>query len=641
MLRSLIIMLLLSAPLAAQTIDEWRSVHTGHYSGSQAFNVLHTSSAPYLAAVSSTSGFDSSNVVQLSDDGGHTWRNALYAPSFPFNPFTGTTLDVWWREQHFQSIVRPSRDTVMVYAGRRPKDDPNTSSAYGTMLSTILRTTDGGTTWHEVEIVPGRPLAFFRNAMAMDHRSIGYALSADTTDTTMARLYRTTDAGATWSAMEHEPLGAFIVGPYALGDSVVALMANDRLFLSTDGGTTFTYSDLPPRVHSLTFRTSSDIVAAGGTPTGYGSQQRAQIYRSTDAGGTWTTVIDSVMPEGDVMDVDINANGDILILFRSATLLCKAGQTAWTSIAVPYGTNGFVAVRCRWVDGETAVAQTGTSIILRTGRQVPIPPTMEVVRGSDTTYAYRWETRDGDLAYRFQIAKRITAGLPSYDYTIFDTPEALELDTVLTDNEVVRMHPRGHDIYVRVRRFTAADTSDWSEQRLVRIPGTPDVAALSSPVMVHPPQMGDVTGATVSFVWYGDPRTETWDLVVTDVDPGTTGTWDISKGYSRYGLTDTATTISLPTGHVYYWYVGAHAPSMSSSKTAGYRQFTLSPGTSVDEGIPGYADNDVHGTSILTVMDVLGRCVETRALDRLPAGMWLVVERQANGTITTRKVIGR
>src|SRR5438034_430317 len=63
--------------------------------------------------------------------------------------------------------------------------------------NTVLRTTDGGTTW-ERRPVPGADSLDFRSIRAIDDRT-AFVASAGDGAAGQARIFRTTDGGATWT----------------------------------------------------------------------------------------------------------------------------------------------------------------------------------------------------------------------------------------------------------------------------------------------------------------------------------------------------------------------------------------------------------------------------------------------------------
>lgn len=615
--------------LSAQTIDEWIRVHKGSYSGSQQMQNLSVGAGKYLAAVSCELAFDSANVVQCSDDGGNTWKNIYYAPCYPFNPFTGVVYNVWWREQYFQSVVRPSKDTIIVHVGRRPKNDTLNDVTYGTIYPETIRTTDGGSTWHEVKFTSGTRVAYFNNAMVMDDRTVGYAQSADSVSSNKVHLFRTTNAGESWHQLQHEDWTGTIEGLYANGANIIAAKVASQLYISTDSGTTFQKCELPQYSKFIAMRYPV-IIAAGNSG---GAPYTTHIHSSEDGGKTWRVVLNEVLPHGDIMDVDINERGDVIVLYRSGTMIVHYSSQEQTFTSLPYGTNSQVAVHVRWINNENAIATIQDAIILRTGRTISKPPALNAQRINDTTYTHKWNEQESDKKYHLQIAQKIKGSLPGLvlDNTIFDKPEAMLLDTMLTSTEYTKQYSRGYDIYARVRRITTTDTSDWSAQRIVRIPGAPSDFELSKPIMTSPMQGATVSAPQVEFVWYGDDRTTSWDLMITDKEPGA-GAWEDSVAYNRRNLTSASSTVELPAGKKYYWYVIAYAEGFASEVTAGYRELTITA-SSINET---ESEKEVQYRYIV---DLLGKTAQTESVEQLPSGLWLITTCYRDGTCTTEKVL--
>lgn len=163
---------------------------------------------------------------------------------------------------------------------------------------TYARTADGGSTWRS-DTVPGASSLFFIDVYAVDERT-AYLLGTHF-EGGLARIYKTTDAGAHWAVQySDERPGVFFDG-MAFWDAGSGIAFGDpvdgRLLIVTtgDGGRTWTEvpaAGLPPALPGEAgFAASGTAIAVRGTAhvwIGTGGGDVARVYRSTDRGRTWT-----------------------------------------------------------------------------------------------------------------------------------------------------------------------------------------------------------------------------------------------------------------------------------------------------------------------------------------------------------------
>ena len=138
--------------------------------------------------------------------------------------------------------------------------------------ATFARTVDGGVTW-EVGVVPGPDTLQFRDVHAVD-ADTAYLLSAGPGD--MSRIYKTTDAGQTWT----------------------------RQFTNQDPRAFFDCMDFWDASNGLAF---SDAVDG-----------RLVIIRTEDGGGHWIPVPDSVIPPARGSEGGFAASGTCLVTHGDA-----------------------------------------------------------------------------------------------------------------------------------------------------------------------------------------------------------------------------------------------------------------------------------------------------------------------------------
>ena len=166
---------------------------------------------------------------------------------------------------------------------------------------TYLRTTDGGTSWHAAQ-VPNAEALDFRDVEAFS-ADFAYLLSAGPGE--QSRIYKTTDAGKTWALQftNKNPKGFFDCMAFwdrdrgiALGDPVIDNSGKLKfeLIATANGGTTWeplSTESLPPAIEGEgAFAASGTCIAVQGTSNVWFATggKAARVFRSTDAGKTWT-----------------------------------------------------------------------------------------------------------------------------------------------------------------------------------------------------------------------------------------------------------------------------------------------------------------------------------------------------------------
>ena len=161
--------------------------------------------------------------------------------------------------------------------------------------STVLRTTDGGTTWQKLTVT--NDALDFRDVDAVDAQT-AYVLAIGKGP--LSRIYKTTDAGKTWTMQfKNEDPKAFLDAMsfwdanngIVFGDSV-----DGQLYIMTtsDGGRTWSRiptATLPPALENEgAFAASGTNIAVFGKShawIGTGAASKARVLRTSDRGRTW------------------------------------------------------------------------------------------------------------------------------------------------------------------------------------------------------------------------------------------------------------------------------------------------------------------------------------------------------------------
>lgn len=173
----------------------------------------------------------------------------------------------------------------------------------------VLRTTDGGTTW-TATTVPGADSLDFRDIAAIDAQ-VAFAMSAGEAEKGQARIYRTTDAGRSWTQVYATERAGVFLDAIKFHDRQRGIALSDpiggrwTLLRTEDGGTT--WIDVPPTAlppmlpGEAAFAASGTSMALHGGHLvwiGSGGAARARVFRSADAGRSWT-VVDTPVASGD------------------------------------------------------------------------------------------------------------------------------------------------------------------------------------------------------------------------------------------------------------------------------------------------------------------------------------------------------
>lgn len=161
--------------------------------------------------------------------------------------------------------------------------------------STVLRTTDGGTTWKKLTVTSDK--LDFRDVDAVDART-AYVLSIG--NGSASRIYKTTDAGATWTLQfkNEDPKAFYDAMSFwgrnhgiVMGDSIDGKFC---IMTTENGGKAWVRvpaNVLPPALENEgAFAASGTNIALFGTNhawIGTGAGAKSRVLSTTDRGRTW------------------------------------------------------------------------------------------------------------------------------------------------------------------------------------------------------------------------------------------------------------------------------------------------------------------------------------------------------------------
>lgn len=240
-------------------------------------------------------GYSSSDpgTYYVAAAGGGFWKSTDYGGSW-------TCLSDNWRNNEVSSIQVHPTDGNIVYVGTGDFDGGWSRYGYG-----IMKTTDGGATWTNIGSAELSGYSIRKIRIDPENPNLLLATTGRGTSTFEGKVWRSTNGGATWSAVintnadwsdliysnRFENGGRFY---YAVGHSA----SGGQLWRSGDRGATWT--KLSPPLNTSINQTSLDLAAS---PTHEGtlyllSGADRKIYKGTDSGNSWTDITND-FPNGD------------------------------------------------------------------------------------------------------------------------------------------------------------------------------------------------------------------------------------------------------------------------------------------------------------------------------------------------------
>jgi photosystem II stability/assembly factor-like uncharacterized protein len=188
----------------------------------------------------------------------------------------------------------------------------------------VYAITNHGATWTLLGHVPG---GYVGNLRSDDSGTIVYGGQGD-------GLVRSADGGRTWHAVPVAP-PQFSVWTYAIDPhdpQVVYAGTGDGPYVSFDGGDTWQL-----RARGLT-RAAATVVVHEGPQSTLLAAVGTDVFTSADGGTTWSGVQDAVFPDRiGARYIASDGTGGVRLQAGSRTFRLRAGATAWAEDAAPDG----------------------------------------------------------------------------------------------------------------------------------------------------------------------------------------------------------------------------------------------------------------------------------------------------------------
>lgn len=273
----------------------WSKASTGLRASTISAVAVSPGASPVLLAGSQA------GELNRSIDGGATWTRVLYVPGqrllkLVFDP--GTPARVYLVNEGYLMVSTDAGATWSDLAGSPPgvgsvaicRQVPGTLWVSDLNGTGVWRTTDSGTTWTRVYTRPRTsPLAGEVAADAVDPL-VGYMTLIDYAPGGAGTgLYRTQDAGTTWTKLTIPAYAAYLAAGPAAGSIWVA--GGNGVNFSTDFGAT--YSALSPPINGRVFAMALDqgdgSRAVLGTVQPYAGFPTDGVLITADVGATWTS----------------------------------------------------------------------------------------------------------------------------------------------------------------------------------------------------------------------------------------------------------------------------------------------------------------------------------------------------------------
>lgn len=230
---------------------------------------------------------------------------------------------------YVQAFAIDPQEPARLYAA--PYEYPDTAR--------LFRSTDAGVSWHEYARMPEQTITY----LVVDPfaESLMYAGGRASV------VYRSTDAGVSWSPVSLPGYGVvlnpdplvegrlYIAGYYSYGGSYRA-----ALYVSTNSGLSWDVAMPHPDTVGYGYGCGTDPVDTG---TVYLGANSGQLYKSTDAGATWSRANVGIEPLAATSALSVNKEDNSIVLAITSAGMFRTtdGGASWSEVGgFSYVTSG-------------------------------------------------------------------------------------------------------------------------------------------------------------------------------------------------------------------------------------------------------------------------------------------------------------
>ncbi|HYS42226.1 MAG TPA: hypothetical protein VEO01_41930, partial [Pseudonocardiaceae bacterium] len=355
---------------------KWRMI--GPFRGGRTRAVAGVPSLPNVFYIGAVDGG-----VWKSDDAGRTWQ-----PIFDDQP-----------TQSIGAIaVAPSDPNILYVGSGEGLHRPDLSVGDG-----IYRSADGGRTWRHLGLTDGQQIPEIAVDPKDPNRLFAAVLGHPYGPNSERGIYRSRDGGATWQKVlskDDDTGGSAVAIDPSRPNLVYAALWQDRLgpwedknqfqgtggglFKSTDGGDTWERlsNGLPTDTSQVNFSIAASrpdrLYAVAGTtePGAYSSAAGLGVFRSDDAGASWTRITTDPRPAlriggGDLPIIRVDpSNPDVVYSTGLVTMKSVDGGKTWVSLRGAPGGDDYQNIWISPVHPDTLalVSDQGAVVTLNGGK---------------------------------------------------------------------------------------------------------------------------------------------------------------------------------------------------------------------------------------------------------------------------------
>jgi photosystem II stability/assembly factor-like uncharacterized protein len=510
-----------------------------------------------------------SNLILRSTDGGANW----------------STLWDKTLNQNWYSVAHPTAELIVVVGDTARFIDIDTNLNIRNAYQGVFHlSTDGGVNWSGRSLDSNSRLTSVSMCDAqhgiMVKQPIGNIFNTAPGSLPDSILV-TDDSWSSWHAVVLPPDVTYVPKVICFSPTTFFVFGYDAkqkmnlVYRTTDAGATWTTSTpLPSGLRDFSFIDPLDGWGAGSVSTGVGNRQRDVIARTTDGGMTWSVQLDREMgkiPFGLGAIAFADEENGIATGFVDKILRTRDGGKNWVEEYPPSNlppSAGFSWAVYPRPDLAVAVNTLGP-IIRYSGAQALAVPTFIKPESSGPlgvdSVLIEWTPISGAESYRVQVSPQ-SIDIQDYDPAIYDKHI---IDTTLSGTQlVIRNLLYWNRYWVRIKAIGATSESDWSRDNGSSLFYTMKQGALLPPKILLPQNGATDQPTTVTVEWEPIAGATGYDI-------------DLSKEHyfiipseivlSRRGVTGTSIEVSgLEVNTAYYIRLRAHIGADSTDWTSQY-----------------------------------------------------------------------